>query len=288
MIKKRKEINSNYSAIFINGKTIRIPIDADKPIEELEYPEFYDVSLGTYCKGGCPYCYASASTKGNNYKNASQKIKDIFQNMSEEKRPFQVAIGGGGEPTLHPEFEDVLKTFHDLGIVPNYTTNGMHIDDDILKITKQYCGGVALTLHKHLKKYWEKALDLLVENKIKLNIHIVISDKESIGYARDLYEKYSHCVDYFVLLPHMNVGFASKKPKDIDYVELTKWVESIYREGKIAFGANFYEYLKTNDFNMSLYPPEIMSKYLVLEDLPKLFNNSFECKPVERHFLKCN
>ena len=46
----------NYKGIHINGKTIRIALDPKKPIEELKWPEFYDVKVTPYCEGNCSYC----------------------------------------------------------------------------------------------------------------------------------------------------------------------------------------------------------------------------------------
>ncbi len=37
---------------------------------------------------------------------------------------------GGGEPTSHPDFAELMKVSYDMGIVPNYTTNGMWVDSD--------------------------------------------------------------------------------------------------------------------------------------------------------------
>ena len=55
---------SNYKAIYSNGKTMRIPLDKYKPITELEYPEFLDVCVTYFCRGACPYCF-SPGTKVN-------------------------------------------------------------------------------------------------------------------------------------------------------------------------------------------------------------------------------
>ena len=286
-MRTRQETKANYKSIFHNGKTLRFAIDSSQPIQELEYPEFYDVSLGSYCRGGCPYCYASASYKGRNYSNVVEKIDKIFGNMSLELRPYQVAIGGGGEPTEHPEIISVLKKFKELEIVPNYTTNGMNLTNEILDATESYSGGVAITLHKHLKRHWEKAIEVFHDRGIRLNIHVVISDVESINYAMDVYDKYKDYVDYFVLLPHMNVGFAAKKPQQIDLQYLLKWLRKVYVNQNIAFGANFYEFLKANDeFDIALYQPEIMSKYLILNDPIQLYNNSFECKKVNLNWFE--
>jgi len=159
-VKTRREESANYSSVFFDGKTIRIPIDSSKPITELKYPEFYDISLGNKCDTGkCPWCYAKGNPKGVHYHNVAERIGKYFGKMSEIQRPYQVAIGGQQEPLEHPEFENVLKTFTDLGIVPNYTTNGVLFDENAVKLTEKYCGGIAITLHPHLEKYWRKAIE---------------------------------------------------------------------------------------------------------------------------------
>jgi MoaA/NifB/PqqE/SkfB family radical SAM enzyme len=227
-------------------------------------------------------CYASAITNGENYKNLREKIYQFFGPLSPNQRPYQVTIGGGGEPTLHPEFVDALKAFTELGIVPNYTTNAMHVSPKIIEATLQYCGGVAVTLHPHLERYWRKGIQKFAEAGIRLNSHVIISDRESIETAAKLYDEYAREVEYFVLLPYRNVGFAAKNPKQIDYKFLEGWLNKVYSQGRLAFGAYFYDWLReTGKFDVALYPPEIMSKYLVLEDELKIYNNSFDCKPVE-------
>ena len=57
-----------------------------------------------------------------------------------------------------------------------------------------------------------------------------------------------------------------------------KFVDSVYKDGRIAFGANFYNFLCKNQkkYKVSLYSPEIVSKYLILDDRMGVYNNSFE------------
>ena len=247
----------NYRGIFHNGNTFRIALDPSKPITELDYPEFYDVKITDKCEGKCPYCYMdSLPTKGH-FDNVVDKIQQFFGTMTENQKPFQVAIGGG-EPTEAPYFSDVLETFHSLGIVPNYTTNGMfvrHGSSFIYKIigaTQRYCDGVAVSCHKHLEEYWTKAVDELhlFKSNFKINLHIVISDDVSINYFRKVFERFKEKIDFCVLLPYASQGRA--KPKEIDWdflvANMPKEIE------KIAFGAGFYPYLKENPglFKVSL------------------------------------
>lgn len=283
-IRIRSEPAANYRAVFIDGKTIRVPINPDKPITELRWPEFYDLSPGNKCAGGCTYCYAGALKNGVNYTNLVGKVDSFFGKMTPEQRPFQVAIGGEQEPLENPEFWDMCARLRELDIVPNYTTNGMFVNDKNIELTKRYSGGVAVTLHPHLEKFWRRALTRFAEADVKLNIHTIISDQASIDATARLYEEYaeSGMVDYFVLLPYMNYGHAVNEPREIDFAYFKLWLDKIYRQGKIAFGANFYNFIRkhADQLDVSLYPPEIMSKYLVMDDRMQVSNNSFEKIPV--------
>lgn len=282
-IKKRKEEDANYRAIWCNGKTIRFAIDPSKPITELKYPEFYDVKVTGNCEGECPWCYMD-SKKENHYENIVDKFKTFFNNVPKEQLPFQIAFGGG-EPTSHPDFIELMKVCkEEFDITPNYTTNGMWTKNcdptlnesqlDLLHTTKRYCGGVAISCHPHLKKYWSDAAEFYIQYGIKLNFHLIISDKQSIDEFVQVYNEWKDKVDYFVLLPYGNVGRAPHKEIDWEYL-VTQLPEDA---SKIAFGANFYPYLKEGDHNIkiSLYEPEIMSKFLDLKDMsiyPSSFSN---------------
>jgi organic radical activating enzyme len=271
MIKTREFHESNYKSIWYNGKTIRIALDPSKPITELEYPEFYDVKLTGYCEGECPWCYMDSKKTDLHYENVIEKINDFFGPMTENQRPFQVAIGGG-EPTNHPHFINVLNAFKNLGIEPNYTTNGMYFDDDLALATKELCGGVAVSCHPHLQRHWASAADLFVKHDVRLNFHIIISDKSSIEYFNAIYTMWNDSVEYFVLLPHGNQGRG--QAKEIEWEYLVKMLPE--NTSQIAFGANFYPYLLQGGHNIkvSLYEPEIMSKFLDLKDM-KLYPSSF-------------
>jgi len=276
-MKKRKFVDKNYSAIFIDGKTLRIALDSKKPIQELKYPEFYDVKITGYCTGRCPYCYQDSKECDTHYTKILEKTKSFFGSMSENERPFQVALGGGN-PNQHPDFVKLLKLYTSLGIMPNYTTNGIGLTEDILKASKKYCGGVAISCHEHLKDYWMKSVFECATREIKTNLHIIISDKKSIDAFKEYYTIYKDIVEYFVLLPYEVAGRAKMKKIDYEYLSIALSEVDI---SKVAFGANFYEYLKTKnkEFNISLYEPEILSKYLDMKDM-KLYNSSFNLTEV--------
>ena len=267
-MKTRTFPENNYKAIFTpSGKTLRIPLDSGKPVTAPKFKEFYDIKLTDYCTGNCPYCYMDSTKKGKHAKNAEMKVFSIFGRMSENERPFQVAIGGG-EPTKHPKFYQVLRAFHALGIMPNITTNGMWgiIPDGI----EQYCGGVAVSAHKHLEHFWTRAVERLLAAGIKTNIHVVISDMDSVDYLIKWRKQYP--VDYWVLLPYGAQGRAEEKAIDWEYLDNNVDLSA----SDIAYGAGFYPYLKDRpDLDVSLYEPEMFSAYIDLVTMtqyPSSFN----------------
>lgn len=266
----------NYKGIHMNGKTIRIALDPKKPITELLYPEFYDVKVTSFCKGHCPYCYQD-SEEVPHTSDILKKFQEFFGRFSLNEMPFQIAFGGG-EPTSHPDFGKLMKLSNDMGIVPNYTTNGMWVEEgpdkihEILEVTKNICGGVAVSTHPHLEKYWRKATNAYLMHNIFTNLHVIISDKKSIDDFMKIYNEYTGRVKYFVLLPLSAQGRA--KEAHIDWEYMVKALPQDCHD--IAFGANFYPYLQTarSRFNVSLYEPESMSGYLDLTDM-KVYKSSF-------------
>ena len=275
-MKSRVFQEHNYFSVFNGKKTVRFQIEDDKPITELDYPEFYDVKITDYCSGNCPYCYQDSGTESPEYANAYIKLHDYFSSMTSNQRPFQVAIGGGN-PNQHRDFVGILKMFYDLGITPNYTTNGIGLTKEVLEATKEYCGGVAVSCHPHLSRYWGKATYKLTDLGVQTNHHIIISDKDSINEMASIVYSWEELVSYFVLLPYTAQGRAEEK--EIDYPHLIETLDKLPIE-KIAFGAGFYDFLSDGKYPVSLYEPEIMSGYLDVKDMG-LYKSSFDLTPKE-------
>lgn len=277
--KVRSFPEKNYRATYFDGKTIRQTYDKNKPILELDFPEFYDIKITNACTGNCPYCYQNSGEEHKGYENALDKIQRFFQDNTDNQKPFQVALGGGN-PNQHKQFGEICEWLYDNGITPNYTTNGSGITDDIIEITRKYCGGVAITCHEHLESDWKHAVDVFRENNIKLNLHILIKDNESIGHFQRVFDEYFGKVDYFVLLPMMPTGRSTLKMSDETAARMLEWIKTLPQNkiDAIAFGANFYPYVKTQAWlKLSLYEPEIMSKYLDVKDM-KVYRSSFDAE----------
>ena len=297
MIRMRKFPDKNYWAIFNDGVTVRFVYDPAKPILPLDYPEFYDVKVTNTCHGKCSWCYMDSKCDEPHYPDIVKKFVDYFKPMDMNQRPFQIAFGGGN-PNDHPEFVKLMEASHEMGIMPNYTTNGMGITPKVVQATYDYCGGVAVSTHRHLEPVWREAVDLLRNsvfygdsqwNKIsfrpkmkpenlKVNLHIIVSDKESIQRMVEIYEEFKDRIDYFVLLPMVAQGRATQSFTEEDFL-----FDALRRLGdlkKFAFGAKLYPALirqgeKGTPLDVMLYEPEVMSKFLDLKDM-KVYPSSFD------------
>lgn len=301
-IKVRKFEDKNYHAIWHNLKTLRLGKGAADELEP-EFSEFYDVGINTCCNAMCDFCYVSASDTGINYPDICETWKkwmstypeDIISKFGEAtvietKKPFQIAIGSSGEPTLHPQFCDFLETVFNTGVVPNYTTNGMILSDaekakDILAATEKYCGGVAVSFGNiKLRKYAEKAIENLSKlQDVKINLHHIISDKASVDTFLEIQDKYKDTIYYHVLLPLMPSGRSLKGLEEGTWEYLESKLSNKKILKRVSFGAHFIDKLKTSKGIYTwLYPAESLSKNIILtKDCVKITPSSFNMNPIK-------
>lgn len=178
------------------------------------FPHLIDVGIMGHCihgktglclKAGIG-CYQSGLTISQD----NMKLED-FRWIAEQckGRCNQFALGGRGDPDQHENFEEILKICRENNIVPNFTTSGYGMTKDIAKICKRYCGAVAISWYRN--EYTYTAIDLLLKQNIKTNIHYVLGDN-SIDEAIDRLEKnnFPKGINAVIFLLHKPVGLGSK------------------------------------------------------------------------------
>lgn len=293
--KKRVFPAYNYNALWFNLKTIRLGSGVAKELPA-DMAEFYDVGINTLCNAECPFCYVSASHKGINYPDICEtweKWMDTYQSKVKNgtvftNKPFQIAIGSTGEPTIHPDFCKFLETVYNTGVVPNYTTNGITLSSiktsrELLEYTRNFVGGVAVSLgNKALKRNADMAIvNLITMGDTDVNIHHIISTKDSVDDFIKEWKRYGSDIKYHVLLPLMPSGRSSKGLDEgvFEYLE-----EKILEENvtNVAFGAHFCKYLENSRIPTYLYPPESLSKNVILtKDKVQITPSSFNLNPIK-------
>lgn len=279
--RRRKEPESNYDALFLDdGTTLRWRIDQSKPILPLRHPDTVDVSLGAYCTGGCRYCYASATAARRNFPNPLSIIDQWMASIPEQSRPFQVAIGGDGEPTESEHFVEVCHAFASYGVLPNFTTNGVKLTESLLSEIADVIGGVAISVHDHLQ--WENGIDAIMNFGFpmkRVNLHVVVGEPGTAEKARMLREVYAN-VAYVVLLPYIAHGRAKRIDVETEYHKAIQIAES---GNGYALGALFTDFLRKHYPNSKyrLYDHEFFSGFMRLDKV-YMMRSSYDTAP--RHF----
>ena len=295
-LKRRFFPEHNYNAIWCNLKTIRLGEGKALALPPAE-SEFYDVGINTKCNAECPFCYVSASGQGINYPNICETWKkwmDTFWEKQEDRilltnKPFQIAIGSTGEPTIHPEFCDFLKTVYESGVVPNYTTNGIILSKKtplaaaIIEATRKYVGGVAVSFgNEKLRNYARQAvINLINYGNTNVNIHHIISDKKSVDAFVEEWLRYGDSILYHVLLPLMPAGRSKTGVEEGTWEYLEEMIQK-HEIKNVAFGAHFIKYLRNSKIKTWLYDEESFSKNIILTpDKVQITPSSFDLNPIK-------
>jgi len=132
-----------------SGMKVRVSLDpAAGDYTKAAAPELVDLKITDKCThGGCSYCYQGSTPAGKHAPMyGAGGIYAVVQALA-NLRVFEVAIGGG-EPTEHPDFIDILEVFERQGVVPNFTTRNLEYlrDEQKAKRIAEVIGGFAVSV----------------------------------------------------------------------------------------------------------------------------------------------
>lgn len=96
---------------------------------------------------------------------------------------FQVALGGG-EPLEHPDFLEFIEITNKFGVIPNFTTNGIHLNHNLVQSIEGKVGAVAVSVCD-INDLKETNFKILLESGIKTNIHFLLT-RTSINQATEI------------------------------------------------------------------------------------------------------
>ncbi len=93
-----------------------------------------NVDLTNRCNMNCPICFANANDQGYVYQPTFDQVVDMLKTLRNEKPVPTTAVQfSGGEPTVHPDFFDIIQKASDMGFSQiQIATNGIklaNVDD---------------------------------------------------------------------------------------------------------------------------------------------------------------
>ena len=143
------------------------------------FPHLIDVGVMGHCIHGktglCVKAGIGCYQSGLIVEQPNMTIED-FRWIAEQckGRCNQLALGGRGDPDQHEHFEELLKITRDNNLVPNFTTSGYGMTPELAVICKKYCGAVAVSWYR--SDYTLKAIQMLLDARVKTNIHYVLGN----------------------------------------------------------------------------------------------------------------
>lgn len=192
-----------------NGMYVRTDMkNTDKDPFMRSYPSLIDIGIMAKCANAkyCPVgCYQNRRKGDNNM--SLEDYKSIIDQI--QGKVMQVALGGAGSPNEHENFREILQYTREHDIVPNYTTSGIGLTDEMVAATKDFCGAVAVSDYN--MPYTKEAIHKFIDAGVKTNIHFVIGN-DSIDRAIDYLkypERVPNGVDAVIFLLHKPVGLGS-------------------------------------------------------------------------------
>lgn len=143
----RKDATYDYWTLFdrSDGTKIRMQFSPNQetPIKSSS-PELVDLKITDYCERHCSFCYQGSSKEG--VHGDRYYIDSVIRTLAKNE-VFEVALGGG-DPTSHPNFSEILRTCRWQHVVPNFTVASIDWLDDEKKRKEwlYFCGGIAYSV----------------------------------------------------------------------------------------------------------------------------------------------
>jgi len=216
-----KKYNYEYFFDTATGFYLRTGIldklgkDTGKDPFMANFPHLIDIGVMGHCIHGkiglCIKAGVECYQNGLNLINPNMTVEDFEWIIKQCKmKTNQVALGGRGDPDQHESFEDLLKICRNNNIVPSYTTSGLGVTEEIAKLSKRYCGAVAVSWYR--SDYTLHAINKFLKHRVKTSIHYVLSNS-SIDEAIDRLSNNSFPkgINAIIFLLHKPAGLGTKK-----------------------------------------------------------------------------
>lgn len=224
--------------------------------KKLGFPYLVDIGITSQCPYQCSFCYANSSINGSF---CDLSFIEHLSTILYKNKVMEVVLGGNGEPTLHPNFLEIIKIFNKKKFRLSFTTkNYSFFSSDLYKKIEPLVGSIAVScnsledFNKFLSNYnasnsvayynkitIQLILGLNPFNKtLKLIKEIVTNKKDRLFHSRKV-----------TLLGYKNLGRGSEFTpyeipsnwlKKLKKIYLTLGVDSYiiqkYKEDLIKFG----------------------------------------------------
>lgn len=268
----------------------RQPNEMEVAVEKSSTPELVDLKITDYCPFDCSYCYQGSTEDG---EHVSQYSLSRLAEELHHLKVFEVAIGGG-EPTLHPDFPSILESFHNYGMVTNFTTKNIQWlrKPDIAKRIIDACGSFGFSA---VDCNQVKELRTLLDYNnfdIKPNIHVVLGVIDAWELSQML-KATNECGFNTTILSYKQTG----RGEDFQPKRIGDWISAVKRasEGRnygcnigidTPLAAEHEEGLRNQNVDPRLYETREGQFSCYIDAVTQKMGPSSYCKPEEMVSIK--
>lgn len=152
-------------------------------------PEILDleISVGD-CFDKCSWCYKS-NTAGNGKHMNLESLQVILDKVG--KQLTQVAFGIT-DANSNLAFPAMLRYCREQGVIPNYTTSGLGMTEELFTLSAKICGAVAVSVYPHQKNLAYDTIDRFLSTGVKqTNIHLLYY-QENLKFVHEVIQDVSN------------------------------------------------------------------------------------------------
>ena len=200
-------------------------------LQTLKYPLYVYIELTDSCNLKCKFC--SVNKKNKNFI-SYDLLKKVLDNLKELN--IMDIYYTGGEPLLHPYFDNIVDYADKLGMRQTILTNGILIDKHLESLNKMMC--ICISLHgtetTHNTLTGENCYHKVIENislakkttNVKIN-YTVINENQNIKEMKQVldYAKL-HNIDVS-FSKYNNIGIGKENKCSIDLKEFVKTLDTL-------------------------------------------------------------
>ncbi len=202
-----------------SGHIYRVSFSNDLETKKSSIPTLVDICVTSYCNFGCKFCYQSSTKDG-----VHADLENIKHTLKELRNAGTLeVVFGGGEPTEHPNFLEILKYSKELGFVVGFTTKNYKLKN--IKELSEYCHTIAFSCNTVSDV--DKVRTLLEKNYIRSKVYIQnILGLHSLDQLAEFLEecKKSYLTQKVNLLGYKEFGFGNNQSsKNVEgWIQLAK------------------------------------------------------------------
>ncbi len=187
-----------------------------------------------FCNNKCKHCFFGTNQKSNPIYMNTETAKSLLKELN-ELGVKAIEFSGGGEPTTHPDFFNIVSFALELGFEVGVVTNGLLIDK-IFEIANKL-KFIRISLDAASSEVYKKVHGVDAFDQVIQNIRLLINRKcDNIGIAYLIVpDNVCDIEDVYTLSCELGISYLQYRPASLNYsVNADIWSEAKSKVEKVV------------------------------------------------------